>query len=74
VVRPFEHEAEVTAELAVIGGEDHVDVVAPPEALDVREHSAERLVEQLALDRVSCRDLSQLVGVRVAGTHLLGAS
>ena len=62
VVRTLEQQPEVALQLAVVGGEHDVDVVAPAAAFDGRQHPPDRLVDQLALDGVAGVDLAHLVG------------
>ena len=61
MVGPFEQQAEVSLEFAVVGGEHHVDVVGPPPGGDRAKDPAERLVDQFALHRVAGVDLAHLV-------------
>ncbi len=74
VVRPFEQQTEVALQLAVVGREHDVDVVVPAARADGREHAAECLVDQLALDGVAAFTSRTWSAVSVAGTHCAGAS
>ena len=71
VVGALEQQPEVPLQLAVVGGEHHVEVLAPPEAVDAGEDPPEGLVDELALDRVPGVDLAHLVGGE-GGRHPVG--
>ena len=71
MVRALEEQPEVALQLAVIGREDHVDVVAPAAPGDRAQHSAEGLVDQFALDGVAGVDLADLIGGERGG-HPVG--
>ena len=71
VVRALEQQPEVALELAVVGGEDDVDVVGPAPRVDGGQHPAEGLVDELALDGVAGVDLAHLVGGQ-GGRHPVG--
>ena len=71
MVRTLEQQSEVALELAVVGGEDHVEVVGPAPLGDAAEHPAHGLVNELALDGVAGVDLADLVGGE-GGGHPVG--
>ena len=71
MVRALEQQPEVALQLAVVGGEDDVDVVDPAPCLDGGQDAAQGLVDELALDGVAGIDLTHLVGGQ-RGRHPLG--
>ena len=62
MVRALEQQPEVALQLAVVGGEDHVEVVGPAPIGHAAEDPAQGLVDELALDGVAGVDLTDLVG------------
>ncbi len=68
VIRPFEQQPVVALQFAVVGGEQHVGVVAPAAPFDAREHAAARVVDQFVLDVVHRVDLAHLVRSQIART------
>jgi hypothetical protein len=62
VVGPLEQQPEVATQLAVVGGEHDVEIVAPAACGDCRQHAPDRFVDQFALHRVERRGLADLVG------------
>ena len=68
VVRALEEEPEVALQLAVVGREHDVGVVAPAAVVDAAQDAAARLVDQLVLDVHERVDLAHLV-VRHACGH-----
>ena len=62
MVWAFEEEPEVTLKLAVVSGEDDVDVIAPPLGLDELHDTANGFVDEFDFHGIEGVHLANLIG------------
>ncbi|CAB4577560.1 unannotated protein [freshwater metagenome] len=73
MIRALEEQPEIALELAVIGGEDDVEVIAPPLCLDCRENSTDGFVDEFVFDMRHRVDFANLIGGKGGGNPLAGS-